>query len=104
MNDLLAWDRFMPEMHLKQPAALDKQWFTYSDCGTFTKKKEERIRKFKERRDSRFFYQNKGDKACSQHDMANGDFEDLPRRTASDEVFYDKAFNIAKNSNLASTV
>ena len=30
--------------------------------------------------------------------MADEDFKDLPRRTASDKVFRDKAFNIAKNS------
>ena len=29
--------------------------------------------------------------------MAYGDFKDLTRRTASDKVLYDKAFNIAKN-------
>ena len=38
---LLAGDKFMPEMHLKQPG------FTYSACGPFTKNKE-RIQKFKE--------------------------------------------------------
>ena len=37
---LLAGDKFMPEMHLKQPE------FTYSACGSFTKNKE-RIEKFK---------------------------------------------------------
>ena len=31
---LLAGDKFMPEMHLKQPG------FTYSACGSFTKNKE----------------------------------------------------------------
>ena len=31
---LLAGDKFMPEMHLKQPR------FTYSACGLFTKSKE----------------------------------------------------------------
>ena len=31
---LLAGDKFMPEMHLKQPG------FTYSACGPFTKKKK----------------------------------------------------------------
>ena len=31
---LLAEDKFMPEMHLRQPG------FTYSACGTFTKNKE----------------------------------------------------------------
>ena len=30
--------------------------------------------------------------------MAYGDFKDLARRTASDKVLRDKAFNIAKNS------
>ena len=38
---LLAGDKFMPEMHLKQPG------FTYSTCGLFTKSKE-RIQTFKE--------------------------------------------------------
>ena len=38
---LLVGDKFMPEMHLKQPR------FTYSACSPFTKNKE-RIEKFKE--------------------------------------------------------
>ena len=38
---LLVGDKFMPEMHLRQPG------FTYSACGPFTKNKE-RIQKFKE--------------------------------------------------------
>ena len=29
--------------------------------------------------------------------MAYGDFEDLIRRTTSDKILHDKAFNIAKN-------
>ena len=37
---LLVGDKFIPEMHLRQPG------FTYSACGPFTKKKEERIEKF----------------------------------------------------------
>ena len=44
---LLAGDKLMPEMHLKQLG------FTYSACGKFIKNKE-RIQKFKETRDSRF--------------------------------------------------
>ena len=36
---LLAGDKFMPEMHLKQPG------FTYNACGSFTKNKE-RTEKF----------------------------------------------------------
>ena len=39
---LLAGDKSMPEMHLKQPG------FTYSACRPFTKNKK-RIQKFKER-------------------------------------------------------
>ena len=29
--------------------------------------------------------------------MAYGNFKDLPRKTASDQVLHDQAFNIAKN-------
>ena len=29
--------------------------------------------------------------------MTHGDFKDLPRRTTSDKVLHNKAFNIAKN-------
>ena len=32
--------------------------------------------------------------------MVYGEFKDLPRRTASDKVFPDKAFNIAKIQNM----
>ena len=75
---LLAGDKFMPEMHLKQPR------FTYSACGLFTKNKE-RIQKFKETGDPSYIYKNQLDKACFQHDMA------------SDKILRDKAFNISKN-------
>ena len=44
---LLAGDKFMPKMHLKQSALLDKSGFTYSACELFTKNKG-RIQKFKE--------------------------------------------------------
>ena len=60
---LLAGDKFMPEMHLRQPG------FTYSACGTFTKNKE-KIQKFTETKDSRYTYQNELNKACFQHGMA----------------------------------
>ena len=32
--------------------------------------------------------------------MAYGDFKNLARRTASDKILPDKAFNIAKTSNM----
>ena len=54
---LLAGDKFIPEMHLKQLG------FTYSACGLFTKNKE-RIKKFKETGDTKFLYRNELDKTC----------------------------------------
>ena len=86
---LLVGDKFVPEMHLRQPG------FMYTACRLFTKNKE-RIQKFKETGDSRFIYRNELDKACFEHDMAYGDFIDLLKRTASDKVLRDKAFDIAK--------
>ena len=80
----------MPEMHLKQHG------FTYSACQSFTKNKE-RITKIEETGDTSYIYKNELDKACFQHDMAYGDFKDIVRRTASDKVLREKAFNIAKN-------
>ena len=80
----------MPEMHLRQPR------FTYSTCGLFTKNKEI-IKKIKETGDSRYNFQNELDKACFQHDMVSGDFNDLNKRTAADKVLHDEAFKIDKN-------
>ena len=85
---LLAGDKFMPEMHLRQPQ------FVYSVCGPFTKNKE-RIQKFKETGDRSYTYKNKLDKACFPYDMAHEDFKDLPKRTAADKVLRNKAFKIA---------
>ena len=59
--------------------------------------KKERIQKFKETGDTSFIYKNELGMACFQHDMAYGDFKDLKRRTFSDKVLRDTAFNIAKN-------
>ena len=87
---LLAGNKFMPEMHLKQLG------FTYSSCGKFTKSKK-RIQKLKKTGDTSYIYKNELDKVCFQHDMAYGDFKDLALRTASDKILRDKAFNIAKS-------
>ena len=37
------------------------------------------------------------DKACFQHDVAFGKYKDLSKRTQSDKVLRDKAFEIASN-------
>ena len=65
---LLVGDKFMLEMHLKEPG------FTYSGSAPFTKNKE-RIQKFKEIGHTKYIYNNELDKACFQHDMAYGDFK-----------------------------
>ena len=77
-------------MYLRQPGVI------YSAYGLFKKNKES-IQKFKEAGDFRYIYQNELDKACFQHDMAYRDFKDLTKRTASDKILRDKAFNFAKN-------
>ena len=87
---LLAGDKFMPEMHLKQPG------FTYSACGPFTKNKE-RIEKFMKPGNTDFIYENELDRACFQHNMAYGKSEDLIKRTQSDKVLRDKAFKTASD-------
>ena len=89
---LLAGDKFMPEMHLKQPG------FTYNSCGPFSKNKE-RIQKFKETVDTSYIYKNELDKACFQHDMAYGDSKDLKRRTAYDKMLRVKHLILLKILN-----
>ena len=66
---LLTGDKFMPEMHLRQPG------FTYSACGPFTKNRE-RTEIFMQTGNTGFIYKNKLDKAFFQHDMAYGNFKD----------------------------
>ena len=83
---LLAGDKFMPEMHLKQPG------FTYSVCGPFTKNKE-RIEKFMQAGNTGFIYKNELDKACFKPDMAYGKSKDLVKRSQSDKALRDKAFD-----------
>ena len=87
---LLAGDKFMPEMHLRQPR------FVYSGCGPFTRHKE-RIKEFKRTGDTLYIYRNELDKACFQHDSAYADHKDLINRTEADKVLKDKAYDIASN-------
>ena len=87
---LLVRDKFMPEMHLKQSG------FTYSICGPFTKNKK-RIEKFMHTGNTNFIYKDDLDKACFQHDMAYGKSKDLAKRTQSDKILRDKAFEIASD-------
>ena len=87
---LLVGDKFIPEVHLKQPG------FTYSACGSFTTNKE-RIEKLMRTGNTDFIYKNELDKAYFQHDMTYGKSKDLVKRTQSDKVLKDKAFKIESN-------
>ena len=51
---LLVGDKFMSEMHLKEPG------FTYSACGPFTKNKD-RIEKFMQTVNTNFIYKDEFD-------------------------------------------
>ena len=87
---LLAGDKFLPEMNLRQPR------FVYSTCRPFTRHKE-KIKEFKRTGDTRYIYRNELDKACFQHDSAYVDHKDLINRTEADNVLRDKAYEIASN-------
>ena len=87
---LLTGDKFMPEMHSKQPG------FTYSACGSFTKH-QQKIQKFILTGDRNYIYKNELNKACFQHYMAYSRYKDLQRRTQSDKVLKYKAFSITNN-------
>ena len=89
-RSLLAEDKFMPEMHSRQPG------FIYSACGPFARNKQ-RIQKFMQTGDTNCIYKNELDKACFQHDMAYGKYKYLEKRTQSDKVLKDKANAIASN-------
>ena len=87
---LLAGDKFMPEMHLRQSQ------FVYSACVPFTRHKE-RIKEFKRTGDTRYIYRNELDKACFQYDSAYAVHKHLINRTEADKFLRDKAYNIVSN-------
>ena len=89
---LLTRDKFMPELHLKQPG------LTYSACGPFTKHGE-RIQKFRETDNLKYLYRNELDKVCVAHDAAYCNSKDLPKRVISDNILKDRAYEIARNPN-----
>ena len=86
---LLVGDKYMPQMHLKQPG------FTYSVCGPFTRNKE-RIEKFMQTGNTDVTYRNELDKLAFNIMwlMVN---QDLAKRTQSDKVLRNKAFKIASD-------
>ena len=83
-------DKFMSELHLKQPG------FTYSAGGPFTKHRE-RIKKFRGTGNLKHLYRNELEKACFAHDAAYSDSKDLTKRTISGKILKDRAYEIARN-------
>ena len=80
----------MLELHLKQPG------FTHSARGQFTKHRE-RIRKIRETGNLKHFYRNKLDKACFDYEAAYFNSKDLAKKTISDKILKDRAYEIAIN-------
>ena len=84
MNDminkfLLVGDKFMPEMHLRDPMSVLTQLATLS---------QDINREFKSlwRQVIHNIYKNDLDKACFRHDMAYNKYKYLDKRTESDKV------------------
>ena len=87
---MLAEDKFIPELLLRLPG------FTYSACGQFTEHRE-RIQKLKKNGDLNYIYKNELDKPCFAHDAAYSDSEDLAKRTISEKILKDRAYEIDRN-------
>ena len=68
-----------------------------SACGRFIKQRE-RIEKFRETRNIKGIYENELQKACFAHDVAYYDSKDLAKRTGSDRILKDRAYEIAINT------
>ena len=83
-------DKFMSELHLKQPV------FIYSACRPFTKHCE-KIQKIREIGNLKHLYSNELDKACFAHNATYSDSTDLAQRTISDKILKDKVCEIARN-------
>ena len=84
---LLTGDKFMPELHLKQPG------FIYT-------KPRERIQKFRETGNLKHLYRNELDKACFAHDAAYSESKDLAKRTISDKILKDRAQEIVDTMDI----
>ena len=77
-------DMFMPELHLRQK-------FTYSACGSFTKRSE-RVKNFKETDYLNYVCKNELDKAYFAYGAAYSDSKDLANRTISHKILKDRAY------------
>ena len=87
---LLTGDKFIHELHLRRPG------FTYSACGPFTKHCGS-FQKLRETGNLKHLYRNELDKVCFAHDAAYFDGKDLAKRTISDKILKERAYEITIN-------
>ena len=87
---LLVGDKFMPEMHLRQPR------FVYSACGPFTRHKG-RIKEFKRTGNINLLYRNALDKACFKHGAVYAKYKDVENRLIAHDKLKNSAYDIASN-------
>ena len=88
---LLAGDKFMPEIHLRQAK------FTYSAVDHLLSMNKEFKSLKKLVIQTIYIYMNELDKACFTHDAAYSDSKDLTKRTVADKILKTRAFDIAKD-------
>ena len=74
--------------------SLKTTWFYIQCLGSIYWKQKI---KWKIQGNREYIYKNDLDKTCFQHDMTYGKFKDLDKRTQSDKVLKDKAFENASN-------
>ena len=82
----------MPKLYLRQPG------FTHSACRPFTKH-HDRIQKFRKTADLKYIFKNKLDEACCAYDASYSDSKNLAKRTISDRILKDRAYEIVINLN-----
>ena len=87
---LLVGDKFMAEMHLRQPQ------FVYLACDPFTRHKES-VKEFKPTGDTRSLYRNELDKGCFKHDVVYAKYKNVENRLISDQKLRNSAYDIASN-------
>ena len=89
-NFLFPRDKFLPELHSKQPGC------TYSVCGPFTKHCE-RIQKFRETGNLKHLHRSELYNVYFAHNAAYFDSKDLAKTTISEKILKDRAHQIARN-------
>ena len=88
---MLTSKKFMPELHIRQPG------FNYCPFGPFLRHGK-RIQKFRKIGQINRICKNELDEACFAHDVACSNSKDLAKRTVSENVLKDIAYEIAINA------